>query len=82
MERELTVRHVFVGFVEGKESGIRNPECGIRNRFNVICSSILYSFSRNSIRITIILLSLTLQYIEQNASETLACYSNVSSAAT
>ena len=31
MERELTVRHVFVGFVEGKESGIRNPECGIRN---------------------------------------------------
>ena len=26
MERELTVRHVFVGFVEGKESGIRNAE--------------------------------------------------------
>ena len=38
MERELTVRHVFVGFVEGKESGIRSPECGIRNRFLfVIC---------------------------------------------
>ena len=38
MERELTVRHVFVGFVEGKESGIRNPECGIRNPFPfVIC---------------------------------------------
>ena len=33
MERELTVRHVFVGFVEGRnlEFGIRNPESGIRN---------------------------------------------------
>ena len=39
MERELTVRHVFVGFVEG-----RNPECGIRNPFNVTRWSILYSF--------------------------------------
>ena len=27
----FTVRHVFVEFVEGKESGIRNPESGIRN---------------------------------------------------
>ena len=29
----FTVRHVFVGFVEGGnlESGIRNPESGIRN---------------------------------------------------
>ena len=46
MERELTVRHVFVGFVEDMnlESGIRNPECGIRNPFNVTCLSILYSF--------------------------------------
>ena len=28
VERELTVRHVFVGFVEGRnlESGIRNAE--------------------------------------------------------
>ena len=26
VERELTVRRVFVGFVEGKESGIRNAE--------------------------------------------------------
>ena len=28
MERELTVRHVFVGFVEGKylESGMRNSQ--------------------------------------------------------
>ena len=29
----FTVRHVFVEFVEGIESGIRNPECGIRNPF-------------------------------------------------
>ena len=27
----FTVRHVFVEFVEGRESGIRNPESGIRN---------------------------------------------------
>ena len=27
----FTVRHVFVEFVEGMESGIRDPECGIRN---------------------------------------------------
>ena len=34
----FTVRHVFVEFVEGMESGIRNPECGIRNPFPfVIC---------------------------------------------
>ena len=34
----FTVRHVFVEFVEGIESGIRNPECGIRNPFPfVIC---------------------------------------------
>ena len=61
VERDLnSVRHVFVGFVEGRnpesgirnresgirnpESGIRNPECGIRNPFNVTCWSILYSF--------------------------------------
>ena len=29
----FTVRHVFGEFVEGGESGIRNPECGIRNPF-------------------------------------------------
>ena len=39
VERELTVRHVFVGFVEG-----RNLECGICNPFNVTRWSILYSF--------------------------------------
>ena len=34
----VTVRHVFVEFAEGMESGIRNPECGIRNPFPfVIC---------------------------------------------
>ena len=27
----FTVRHVFVEFVEGMESGIRNPESGMRN---------------------------------------------------
>ena len=40
----FTVRHVFGGFVEAVESGIRNAECGIRNPFNVTCWSILYSF--------------------------------------
>ena len=29
----FTARHVFVEFVEGMESGIRNPECRIRNPF-------------------------------------------------
>ena len=34
----FTVRHVFVGFVEVVEFGIRNAECGIRNPFPfVIC---------------------------------------------
>ena len=31
-----TVRHVFEGFVEGVESGIRNAECGIRNPFPLL----------------------------------------------
>ena len=31
MEREVTVRHVFVGFVERMESGIGNPESRMRN---------------------------------------------------
>ena len=46
MERELSVRHVFVGILEGRslESEIRNPECEIRNPFNVTCWSILCSF--------------------------------------
>ena len=34
----FTVRHVFVEFVEGIESGIRNPECGIRNPFPFVIS--------------------------------------------
>ena len=34
----FTVRHVFVEFVEGMESGIRNPECGIRNPFPFVIS--------------------------------------------
>ena len=46
MDREVTVRHVFLGFVERKESGMRNPESGMRNSqpFNVTCWSILYTF--------------------------------------
>ena len=41
-EHTLTVRHVFVGFVEGIESGTRNPDCGIRNPFPfVICGKSL-----------------------------------------
>ena len=42
----FTVRHVFVEFVEGKESGIQNPECGIRYPSHfVICgkSSRIYN---------------------------------------
>ena len=73
--------------MERQQSGILNPECGIRNLFK--CHPLehivyFYTFfvSRSSIRITIIISSLTLQDIEQNVSETLACYSNVSSAAT
>ena len=27
----FTVRHVFVEFAKGMESGIRNAECGMRN---------------------------------------------------
>ena len=38
MERELTVRHAFLGFVERKESGMRNPECGIRNPYGFVLS--------------------------------------------
>ena len=53
VERDLnSVRHVFVGFVEGEESGIRNSESGIRNPFPFvisgksfgICNMFLYLF--------------------------------------
>ena len=37
-----TVRHVFGGFVESQESGIRNAEFATLS--NVTCWSILYSF--------------------------------------
>ena len=77
VERELTVRHVFVGLVEGEESGIGNPVCGIRNRFKChLLANIIYfytfSISRSPVRITITISSLTSQDIEQNVSETLA----------
>ena len=43
MERELTVRHVFVGFVKGRESGIRNAEFAILS-MSPVGGNILYSF--------------------------------------
>ena len=42
MERELTVRHVFVGYVERQESGIRNAE--FETLSNATCLRILYTF--------------------------------------
>ena len=48
----FTVRHVFGEFVEGMESGIRNPECGIRIPF-VICGK---SFRINNIFLYLFLL--------------------------
>ena len=32
----FTLRHVFVGFVEGGESAIRNAECGICSTFSFV----------------------------------------------
>ena len=82
----FTVRYVFGGFVEGKESGIRNAEFATISMAPVggYCIVLYFLYEPNSrkIRITIIISSSTLQDIEQNVSETLACYSNVSSAAT
>ena len=74
MERELTVRHVFVGFVERQKSGIRNLQCGIRNPFKChLLEHIVYFFiSQSSIRINVIISSLTLQDIKQNVLETVA----------
>ena len=62
-----------VAFVERQESGIRNPKCGIRNPFKChLLEHIVYFFiSRSSIRITVIISSLTLQDIKQNVLETL-----------
>ena len=56
------------------ESGIRNPESGMRNSEPFQCHLLEH--------ITIIISSLTLQDIEQNVSETLACCSKASSAST
>ena len=41
----FTVRHVFVEFVEGMKSGIRNPECGIRNTFPFVIISVIFGLS-------------------------------------
>ena len=41
----FTVRHVFVGFVEGMESGIRNAECGIRNNFLLLFEENHFAFA-------------------------------------
>ena len=40
---ELAVRHVFVGVVKGRESGIRNAEFAILS-MSPVGGSILYSF--------------------------------------
>ena len=104
--RRQNVNLLSAVFLQGLRN-VRNLESGIRNAefatlSNVACwNSIVqfYSFffvSRSSIRITIIILSSTLQDIEQNVSETVAdqgikeplsslafcCYSNVSLAVT
>ena len=73
----FTVRHVFVEFVEGMESGIRNPEsgipnpeCGIRNPFPfVICGKSFRIYN-----IFFVSLLLKLYNIKQEVSEVfLAC---------
>ena len=66
----FTVRHVFVEFVEGIESGIRNPECGIRNPFPLV------TCGKNHFAFTIFFVSLFLKLynIKQEVSEVfLAC---------
>ena len=43
----FTVRHVFGEFVEGMESGIRNPECGISNPFPFVICGNHFAFTIN-----------------------------------
>ena len=67
MESELTVRYVFVGFVERQEFGMRNTEFATISKCHLLEDIVyFYTFfiSRSSIRITIIISSLTLQDIE------------------
>ena len=67
MERELTARHVFVGFVEGVKSGIRNAE---------FATLFLLLFVENHFAFTIFFVSLFLKLwnVEQEVSEVfLAC---------
>ena len=47
----FTVRHVLEGFVERKESGIRNPECGICNLSNTHLLEYSFFICRKSFRI-------------------------------
>ena len=55
----FTVRHVFVDFVEEIESGIRNPESGIRNaEFETLC---LFLFVENHFAFIIFFVSLFLK---------------------
>ena len=71
----FTVGHVLEGFVERNESGIWNPESGMRNSQPFQMSPIVYFytfFSRSPIRIIIIISTRTLQDIEQNVLEALA----------
>ena len=69
----FTVRHDFVGFVEPRESGIRNPEFVTLSY--VTCWRLLYSFilfQLGEAQFALQYSSLTSQDIEQNVSETLA----------
>ena len=55
----FTVRHVFVEFVDGMESGIRNPESGIRNPECVIRNPFPFVICGKSFRIYNIFLYLS-----------------------
>ena len=87
MERDLnSVRHVFVGFVEGRESGIRNAEFATLSMSPVGAYCIVLYFlcclKLDSHYNNYFIFNFSIQDIEQNVSETLACCSKVSSAST
>ena len=70
----FTVRHVFIEFVEGMESGIRNPESGIQNA--EFATLFLLLFVENHFAFTIFFVSLFFKFlnIKQEVSEVfLAC---------
>ena len=61
----FTVRHVFVEFVKGMESGIQNPECGIRNA--EFATLFLLLFVENHFAFTIFFCILFFKVIEYYA---------------